>query len=177
MGLRRCHDHRAHVEEYSCSSFKIESMFWSQPPTTLERVWLWPIEYFYLPFFLKPRLEMYNVHIGVLQSASSIIIVSQSFLGGLKSLRRLVASTAGELKSVISSTLSTGASANAIDCQTHGEIFLNPGCSQVFGSSEKQYIPQQMVVTRGTPYRNNTWYTAGDSCPLWLAATWIVNHI
>lgn len=45
--------------------------------------------------------------------------------------------TAGELKYVISSTLSTGAFANAIQCQTHREIFLKSGFGQVFWSSEK----------------------------------------
>lgn len=83
--------------------------------------------------------------------------------------------TAGGLKYVIPSTLSTGASANAIACQTHREIFLNSGFSQVFGSSEKQYIPEQMVVIRGTPYRNIPDTLLGFMSS--FGATWVVNHI
>lgn len=55
---------------------------------------------------------------------------------------------AGELKYVISSTLSTGASANVIACQACREVFLNSAFSQVFGSLEKQNIPQQMLAKK-----------------------------
>lgn len=61
--------------------------------------------------------------------------------------------TAGKLKFVISSCLSTGASANTITCQTAREIWLSAGVCQVFGSSETQYISQQMVVISKTQYR------------------------
>lgn len=61
--------------------------------------------------------------------------------------------TAGRLKYVISSSLSTGASANSTACQTEREIILNAGFRRVLGPSEKRYIPQQMVVTRGKVYR------------------------
>lgn len=56
--------------------------------------------------------------------------------------------TAGELKkcNCIYSLYSTGASANVTACQVLGEIFLNPAFSQGFGSSEKQYILQQMIA-------------------------------
>ena len=93
----------------------------------------------------------HHTHIALLQSASSIIVVSERF----EIFKTARCSTAGEPKYVISSPLSTGASANAAACQTQRELlFMNAGFSRAFGSSEKQYIPQQMVVTRGTPCRN-----------------------
>lgn len=83
--------------------------------------------------------------------------------------------TAGRLKYVISSSLSTGASANSTACQTDREIFLNAGFRRVLGPSEKRYIPQQMVVTRGKVYRYiyliHCWGFL-SSC----ASTWSVNH-
>lgn len=82
--------------------------------------------------------------------------------------------TAGRLKYVISSSLSTGASANSTACQTDREIILNAGFRRVLWPSEKQYIPQQMVVTRGKvtdTYLIHCWGFLSS-----YASTWSVNH-
>lgn len=51
-------------------------------------------------------------------------------------------------------------------------VLLNSGFGQVFGSLQTQYIPQQMVVTRGTPYRNIPDTLLGISAP-----AQVVNHM
>lgn len=85
--------------------------------------------------------------------------------------------TAGKLTYVISSFPSTGAFANTIVCQTDREVFLNAGFSRVFGSSEKLYILQLMVVTRGTPYRYIYLIHTWGFLSFFLAAGRTVNHI